>query len=175
MTRKNIERGIITVISIVLAIIVGILLYNWCNTFEFEEELYHAKKVYLQEIKPFSEEDYKEIVIDDKVKEELLELIINRPYYKWNMEGYRGYSSYSEDSRSGPELKIIRIGIISSNYDNDKLHYEYWISNTGQLEIRNVYKGVSGFYSLRKFPSSWFDIEGKDTKVLYNQLEELIH
>lgn len=138
-------------------------IYNKHIAFNLAGELYEINKIYLvREWTPFAENVYREIEVDSETEKKILELITSPVYYRRNIHGYYG------------EIKVIEIHIESFNHTGNKVYYNYYISNTGQIEIKNVDKGKGSFYSLGQVQLFLYDNQKDDIKKLYNQLIQLI-
>lgn len=160
--RNKILMITIVIITFLLRIIIQ-LAYKSANTFSLVKELYEINKIYLvREWTPHSQEDYQDIIIDSQMEHEILNLITNHKYYKQRIYGYSG------------DISIIEIHIESSNQAGDKVYYDYYISNAGQIEIRNRSKGTGYFYSLKNNILFSHDSEGQQGEKMYLELVQLI-
>lgn len=153
----------ILIMAFLLAIIIQSA-YKSANTFSLAKELYEANNIYLvRKWTPHAQEDYQCITINLQVEHEILNLITNHKYYKQRICGYSG------------DVNIIELHIESSNQVGDKIYYDYYISNSGQIEIRNRSKGTGHFYSLKN--NIFFSHYNKDQQAqkIYLELLQLIN
>ncbi|MHC1747096.1 MAG: hypothetical protein AB9856_01745 [Cellulosilyticaceae bacterium] len=170
MPQRKVGKIVLSILGVGLLLILSVWVFNQCNTFDFTQKLYENNEIYVRKHWVGSQMKYEEIKISDDVKDEIFKLITSQPYYAWHVEGRReGFTSL------GNNLEFISIQIESSSKGtSNRMGYQYEISNTNQIRIYNQNTGKTHHYSLRKFPSSWFDIGGNDIKILYHELQELL-
>ena len=106
------------------------------------------------------------VELSDEIVIPLLQLIKEPIYYKFYEETYLGDTS------------LINLSIIN-NTDFPKVHYEFSISDTGIIYIKDVYdKKVYSSYSLKPFYKFIYPVftTSKNAEIeLYNQMYDLIY
>lgn len=154
------------ILSLVFISLIGIYFYtdtlNLANKLSYSNtKIYaHIEQIVLENTIMGRAELSDEIVIP------LLQLIQKPMYYKFHAESYLGDTS------------LINLTIIN-NTDFPKVHYEFFISDTGIIYIKDLYDNKKdSSYSLKPFYKFIYPIfsTSKDAEIeLYNQIYNLIY
>jgi hypothetical protein len=142
-----------------VAILLLTTIYNNFNILNLKKIFYDNTKIFSLNIWTSSSQS-ELLPVSPEIEKEILNLLKSPIYYKESTTSFRG------------DVEAIRMTIVSSN-NNSEVYYDYEISNTGKILIRNKDTEKGGFYLLGRH-LLFYDYKNSSEKELYNQLVQLI-